>query len=359
MYDTIVVGAGISGLMTALRISEKGYKTLILEKTKELSAPHHGAEAMSCKEFGTLDIIKDSIVRKFNRMENISPNRTPITFYGGKHIVVKRPKLEKCLLEEVLSNNVDIKFSESFKGIKNSRILTGKNDYEANIVVGADGAVSTVRRFLGIKKPEKIIKCFQYHLIPPEDYDLETHREILSNEFCKGLCVWITPTEESVWLGLGTLEGNPKEKMHSFEVTKDFIEKSKILSNKFGFIPYGYSESFVSDNVTLVGDAAGCVNPISGGGLRRAAHSAELASKYIIETLETSSNCLKNYQIEWESIYKKDFDRKIELKDRYMRLFDSQINSGFEQIISNEIDVGSTEEIMKIILQLENQKRER
>ena len=86
MYDVVIAGAGISGLMTALRVSEKGYKTLVLERAKEVNAPGHAAEAISYKEFGTLDIIKNSIVRRFNKMENISPNATPISFYGREHI---------------------------------------------------------------------------------------------------------------------------------------------------------------------------------------------------------------------------------------------------------------------------------
>jgi flavin-dependent dehydrogenase len=351
MYEVAVVGAGISGLMTALRVSEKGYKTLVLERTKEISSPRHGAEAMGYEGFGTLDIVKDSIVRRLNKMESLSPNGTVIR-QEKEHITVERPKLDECLYDEAISNGVDVRFSSQFKGIKNSKVLTEKGSYEASIIVGADGAVSAVRRFLGIKNPDKIIKCFQYHLIPPEDYDLETHREIYSNEFCKGLSVWMTPMHDSLWFGLGTLKGNPKENIQRFKPAKEIIGKSKILSQKCGFIPYGYSDSFVNGNVVLVGDAAGCASPMTGGGLRRAAHSAELVSKYIIETLETGLNCLPRYQAEWESIYKKDFDRKIGLKNRFMELSDSQIDDGFEQIVRDGIKISDTEEIMKAILQL-------
>ena len=351
MYEAAVVGAGISGLMTALRISEKGYKALVLERTKELNSPCHGAEAMGYEGFGTLDIVRDSIVRRLNKMESISPNGTVIC-QEKEHITVERPKLDKCLYDRATSNGAVVKFFESFKGLKGSKVLIEKGEYEASIIVGADGAVSAVRRFLGIKKPDKIIKCFQYHLIPPKDYDLETHREIYSNEFCKGLSVWMTPTQETLWLGLGTIEGNPKDKMHRFKPARKIIEKSKILSQKCGFIPYGYSESFVKGNVVLVGDAAGCASPMTGGGLRRAAHSAELASKHIIKTLETGVDYLPRYQTEWESIYKKDFDKKIELKNRFMKLSDSQIDTGFEQIVNSGIKISDTEEIIKAILQL-------
>ena len=351
MYDVAVVGTGISGLMTALRVSEKGYKTLVLERTKEISSPCHGAEAMGYEGFGASDIVRDSIVRRLNKMESISPNGTVIC-QEKEHITVERPKLDKYLYDRAISNGTVVKFSESFKGIRDSNVLTEKDRYEASIIVGADGAVSAVRKLLGIKKPDKIIKCFQYNLVPPEDYDLGTHREIYSNEFCKGLSVWMTPTQETLWIGLGTLEDNPKDKMQRFKPTRKLIKKSKILSEKCGFIPYGYSESFVNGNVVLVGDAAGCPNPLSGGGLRRAAHTAELASKHIIETLETGSNCLPRYQAEWESIYKKDFDRKIELKNRFMELSDLQIDAGFEQIVRDGIKVNDTEEIMRLALQL-------
>jgi len=64
----------------------------------------------------------------------------------------------------------------------------------------------------------------------------------------------------------------------------------------------------VHDNIIVLGDTAGLVNPVHGGGIDFALFSAKIASKFIGDSLKKNNkNLLKNIDKEW----KKQFGKKL------------------------------------------------
>lgn len=120
MYDTIIIGAGISGLTSALYLLRAGKKVLILEK----------------KAYGG-QIIEANEIRNYPGIDKIS----------GFDLATR-------LYQQVSEYSVDIKYEEVIEIEKDKKVKTNKNQYQAKSVIIATGSSP---RKLNIEKEDELI----------------------------------------------------------------------------------------------------------------------------------------------------------------------------------------------------------
>jgi len=110
-FDVVIIGGGLSGSSTALNLSKKGYSVLIIEKEKfQDYKPCAGGMASSMQKFLPLDIT-DSIESKIKNVEfrwKASDNVVADLTGESPFWIIKREKLDQLLLDESLSNGVQI-----------------------------------------------------------------------------------------------------------------------------------------------------------------------------------------------------------------------------------------------------------
>jgi len=110
-FDIIIIGGGLSGSSAALNLSKKGYSVLIIEKEKSHNyKPCAGGMASSMQKFLPLDIT-DSIESKIKNVEfrwKASDNVIADLTGESPFWIIKREKLDQLLLDESLSNGVQI-----------------------------------------------------------------------------------------------------------------------------------------------------------------------------------------------------------------------------------------------------------
>ena len=83
------------------------------------------------------------------------------------------------------------------------------------------------------------------------------------------------------------------------------MEKMKAAPIRFG----GISKSF-SDNLLIIGDAAGQIDPLTGEGIQYAMDAAEIAAQTVKEAFEKnkfSKQFLKRYHRRWMKSFGRDF----------------------------------------------------
>ena len=110
-FDIIIIGGGLSGASTALHLSKKGYSVLVIEKESgEIIKPCSGGMASSMKKFLPLNI-EEAIESKIKTVEfrwkghdNVYADLSGESPFW----IVKREKLDQLLLDESLSNGVEI-----------------------------------------------------------------------------------------------------------------------------------------------------------------------------------------------------------------------------------------------------------
>jgi len=179
------------------------------------------------------------------------------------------------------------------------RIKTNKESYLAKILVGADGVNSVVRRnTVGPISKENLGLTFGYKTTCVE----EAQATIKFLSEIPGY-IWVFPGNNYVNIGIGSElnYGNLLKRLLD-DFIRSYCPQTKIISKYAAMLPSAKNPEFFSlpcagKNWILLGDAAGHVDPTSGGGIFYALWGGKLAAFAIKE------NDLKVYENTWRNEY--------------------------------------------------------
>ena len=155
-------------------------------------------------------------------------------------------------------------------------------------LVGADGARSTVARLFNLGRNEKFLTGLEieYQDLPKADPDL-LHC-FLDTRLARGYLAWVAPAPGFFQVGLAT-NANAKPDLKAFFSHTEAIfgySSATIRERRSGLIPCdGPVQPFAAPNVLLIGDAAGHVSPLTGGGIRLAFRYGRRAGQLIADHL--------------------------------------------------------------------------
>ncbi len=341
--EVLIIGAGPIGCFAAQLLKNNGINPVLLEEHNSLGKPVHCAGIVSSE---VLNIVKDYISRDVirNEIDKFSIN-TPWedSFSVNKDriaVVLDREKFDISL-----GKDLDIRLGERVVSIIQDEgkyiVKTDKkHQYTTEIVIGADGFNSVVRKFL-LKNYSKFNNSnsnemnsysgLQYRLIL-DDY----HKSIESNEikvfFDEKIpfFIWIVPDDKHSFR-LGVLADNGKE------VLNDFMKKSgingKIVEIISGKVPIGFIPTY-KDGIALVGDAACQTKPLTGGGLSYGLQSAQILADCI------KKNNLEKYDEEWKRKFGQEIRFGLKARKIYENLNEFQRAEVFRLFKNNSKFIG-------------------
>ncbi|MPV86868.1 FAD-dependent monooxygenase [Ostreibacterium oceani] len=319
-----IIGAGISGLTTALTLKKNGLNVNIYEGSSEIKPVGAGIilanNAMQVfQKMGIQDKIektgnKISTVKitdaQLNRISDIDLTEFEKQ-YGVYNVAIHRGKLQKILANEVGYEN--IKLSKRLSKIDKNRMFTltfeDKTTLESSVVIGADGLNSTVRNQLFAASTLRNAKQTCWRGVCDIELPEKYHNE-LNEAWGKGKRFgFVKISDKKVyWYALTNLK---KARENSEDLTDIFSEFhndilhiiSKTAINQImvtDIIDLKPMDKWQSDNICLVGDAAHATTPNLGQGACQAIEDA-----YIIGQLLDSGMALKDTFIEYEKIRRK------------------------------------------------------
>jgi geranylgeranyl reductase family protein len=173
----------------------------------------------------------------------------------------------------------------------NSVVLSSGEEIGYKVLVGADGANSQVRKYIDGKYRLNAI-CLEFD---SPSSDISDEIQVYFSAINAGYG-WCFPKKNHYTIGVGgIIEANQNIKK-SFKTFYRSIGKTVGNEKTVGaFIPFGkYVKTPYRNNILLIGDAAGLVDPITGEGIYFAFLSASYASEVIIGFLR-SENDLSAY----------------------------------------------------------------
>ena len=323
----LIVGAGPVGCYTAQLLKERGYHSVLLEEHTMLGKPVHCAGIVSREALTLVEpfISTDAIKSRIDNFSINTPWEEPFSINKeGIAVVLNREKIDSSLGE-----CLDVHLGERVSSIKKKNgtymVSTEQGrEYEADVLIGADGANSIVCKYFlhnyGKKNVKSNIKLDYYfglqYLIELDDSSqMINHNEI--RVFFNSripFFIWIVP-EKGHSLRIGVLADNGKKVLTDFMREQGI--KGEIEEIYTGKIPIGYIPTS-ANNIALVGDAACQIKPLTGGGLSYGLQSAVILADCIKE------GRLEQYDSRWKKKFGKEIRFGIKARKIYENLNESQ-----------------------------------
>ncbi|HSO25033.1 MAG TPA: NAD(P)/FAD-dependent oxidoreductase, partial [Methanobacteriaceae archaeon] len=117
----------------------------------------------------------------------------------------------------------------------------------------------------------------------------------------------------------------------------------------------GMPKKMVTDNLMVVGDAAGQVNPLTGGGIISGMTGGMIAGKVAAEAIsegDCSENKLKDYEKTCRAEIGDSINKYLKVKDYMMTLNDDELNSIADAFKDSDFEKISTAELVKKLVKV-------
>lgn len=325
----VIVGAGPVGCYTAQLLKNYGIKTRIIEEHQEVGKPIRCAGLVGRQVFEKT-LLPPSESSIINRIDGAS------FFYGDDNFIIKRERvayvIDRARFDKNLSQGLEVECGKRVVGIKVERagyiLKTNDDDIYADLVIGADGATSRVRKYINIQgnskenikwnyRKKEYIKNYlgiQYRIKLEEDLPCSKITQVYLREGIP-FFIWVIPEGDNI-IRVGVISRNPRRDL--LEFLRESKIKGNIIGKLAGVIPIGLTKNYYK-NIALVGDAAVQVKPLTGGGIFYGLKSAELLAE-----------CIRDNRLD-------EYDRRLKRKFGKEIKFGLKARKFYEEINKKEL----------------------
>jgi geranylgeranyl reductase family protein len=296
-YDVAIVGGGPAGAVAARAAARAGARVLVVERS-----PHRPPRCTGLVGAPFLDLVAGPprlVLREVRAVRVCAPGGGVVGFRAAepKGYVLDRGGLDRWLLDRAAEAGATVRCPAAAVGVAGQVLHTTAGPVEFGVLVAADGAMSAVRRWAGLSPSAEVVVGVQAIVAsPPAGGDeVEVH---VGNELAPGGFAWAVPAEEgTVRAGLLTAAGRGAYSLLDRFLAHRFPGE-RVVRREGGLIPLGPAPCTAGPRVLLIGDAAGQVKPLSGGGLLFGAIAARIAG----EVAAGDPDHLGEYEVRWRAL---------------------------------------------------------
>lgn len=291
----VVVGGGPAGLASAIELRRAGARVVVVDRGHPPIDKACGEGVMPdgvarLRELG-VDFAEMAYrpIRGLRFVDDDVAAEAP--FPGAPGAGIRRLVLHRELVAAAERAGAELRWETSFERLETGRVVCDSATIEADLVVGADGLGSRVRRAAGLEAEQRD---------RPRRFGVRRHvRRAPANErvevhFAAGIEAYVTPVDDET-TGIALLWSPERLRVRGFD---DGARRIRSLSRELREAPSlgpdlgagplrRRARRIVAPGLALVGDAAGYLDAITGEGLSIAFHhAAALAAAWRTGALE-------------------------------------------------------------------------
>jgi len=324
-FDVIIVGGGLAGLTSAIHLSKREKRVLLIEKNEypkhKVCGEYISNEVLPYLNSLGIDPISEG-AKKITKVHistiksNLIKGELPLGGFGMSRYFLDNLLVKKARLNgvQILKDTVD---SINFK--KESFTIITKNSgvFQSKITIGAFGKRSSLdqkmnREFIKKKSPYLAIKTHVKGLFP--------QNLVALHNFKGGYCGVSKVENNAINVCYITEYRSFKKHKNITDFQEQVVFKNEHLKKIFKEStpvfekPLTISQvSFqtknpIENHIIMCGDTAGMIHPLCGNGMGMAISSARLASTRILQFLngeiKTREGLEKQYFRDWNKEFK-------------------------------------------------------
>ena len=282
-FDVVVVGAGPAGSTAAYRLAAAGASVLLVDKARfPRDKPCGGGVTIRAARelpFSIEPVVEDVVDRFELRVdyskgfERSSPK--PLC------LMTQRRRLDEFLARK--AEEAGAQFRDGVPAaFDDGEVVIGGERIGASVIVGADGVNGVTARTFGLGLGHGHGVALEGNAPLAARY---RGKLVLELGVVPGGYGWVFPKGDHVNVGVGGWQSEgPRLREHLRRLCDVHGVDAGALEELRGYrLPYRDKTSrFARDNVILVGDAAGLIDPLTGDGMYEAFVSARLAADAIV-----------------------------------------------------------------------------
>jgi menaquinone-9 beta-reductase len=289
IYDVLIAGGGPAGLAAAIRASQRGLRTVLLERSAEPpdKACGEGLMPSGVRELSLLGArLPPDACREFHGIRYLQEDGSAVEarFSAGAGLGIRRTALSRALRERALECGAELR-EDSVVAARplpeHVEVETASGGLQARLLVAADGLHSPLRRAAGLdeaadRRPQRY--GMRRH------FEAEPWTDLVEVYWTPGMEAYVTPvgprSVNVAFLREGDMSEGFGGLLARFPALEARLRGAAPLSQVRGAGPLLQRvRARHGDRLALVGDAAGYVDAITGQGLSLAFAGSALLMK--------------------------------------------------------------------------------
>jgi digeranylgeranylglycerophospholipid reductase len=377
--DVLVIGSGPAGSSAAKHAALGGAKVIVIDKKSEIGAPKRCAEGVSKAGLAYLGIEPNVrwVTKELDGVRLVSPNGTNVWLTSDEielpeaGYILERKVFDKYMAMDAARAGAEIKIKTLAHGMRkegDAYVVTCEHmgelfEIKANIIIAADGPESRVARWAGLRTATKATNMesgIQFEMVGVE-MEKQDVIEFYFGSVAPGGYAWIFPKGDDIAnVGLAVITKDADKT--PYEYLKDFVANCPATKNaqavefNIGGDPVGgMPKKIYDDNILVCGDAAGQVNPLTGGGIisgmKGGMHAGIVAANAIADG-DFSEDRLKEYDKNVRDDIGHEIDKYLKVKDYALSLSDEELDSVADAFQDIQFEKVSTTELVKNLIKV-------
>jgi geranylgeranyl reductase family protein len=293
LFDLVIVGGSFAGLACARTAALRGLKVAVIDSKPEPGARIRTTGILVKEATDDCDL-PSSLMRKIRGVRLYAPDGRSLDLSAPNYFfhATDTAELMRWMAAEAQLAGATMLYGHRFEGAeeKFNRITLTKHGIEARFLIGADGARSRVAAQFGLGINKRFLAGLEIEIETIASLDPRFLHCFADNQIAPGYIGWVVPGTGVTQIGVAATRGKKPELSILIERVKRiwYLDRLNIVERRSGLIPSGGPVSRIGKGrVMLIGDAAGIVSPVTGGGIHTALHfgrrAAQLVSDYLLD----------------------------------------------------------------------------